>query len=428
MSHAIRSPLQILVVGVRQKNAPIATRERFALSPAEMPLALARLAEEPGVEECAILSTCNRTELYLVVRDALVGREAFQRFFHDWRGVSAEAIGKALFMRLEEDAALHLMRVASGLDSLILGESQILGQVKDAYESGKAAGTTGRLLNRLFKVAISASKRVRSDLGIADKDLSVSRAAYECARARVPDLLDRPVVVMGGGKVAALVLQALRRDMTDTQAAGVTIVNRSEARLAELVAETGFRGVGWDQVQTALCGAHVVFVATGAPHLVLEAAHLETLAPQERPALILDLSTPRNADPHIAERFAAITLLNTDDLDGVHALSQERQRALAEAAQALIGDAYAGFARWRLGLYATPTITGLRGHLESLRQEQLDALAPVHHAFADTLSRRLVNRILHEPMARLREGDSPQAVQRRAAVIRHVFNLQASGS
>ncbi len=425
--------MKILVTGVRQKNAPIEIREQFALSADELDKAIQHLQGMPAIQECAILTTCNRTEIYTVVDETNQGIDSIKRFFREFKGVDFDLHRLAVFTLLHEDAILHLFRVASGLDSLILGEGQILGQVKDMYArlkkqnlvrtlpSGNGSGKSV-VLDRLFKAAITTGKRVRSETGIASRDVSVSRSAYELARRLEPDFANRRITLLGGGKMATILMSALKQDLSAAQQSNITIVNRSEDRLMVLCDKYGFQGQGWEGLDTVIERSDVLFVATGAPHVVLTPHHFS----KEGQKLILDISVPRNVAPEVGD-LPGIQLYNTDSLDGESQLPQEYQDEVLCHAKEILEEEYAQFYGWYVSLPAVPTITELRSKVESIRRAQLASygtLSKSDSRVLDEMSRGLVNKILHEPTVRLRtSGRTAEEIASKAEVLGHLFNL-----
>lgn len=412
--------MSILVTGVRHRTAPIEVREQFALLEEEVPRALATLRNCAGIEECAILTTCNRTEIYAVVTDTELGLQSIRQFYKLFKGFSIEPYRQYTFNLMHEDAVLHLFRVASGLDSLILGEGQILGQVKDALSVAQKAQATGMLLDRLFKSAITVGKRVRTETGIAEKDVSVSLAAYELASRLDPDLLNKRIALVGGGKMAEILIRCLQRDMTAEQQARVILVNRSRQRLDELCARYGCQGWTWEGIDEALEAADVVFVATGAPHVVLGKPHFEGKGEK----LLMDISVPRNVDPRVTE-LATIRLFNTDDLAGIGGFSHEAQRRLAEQAQVILEEEARNFHQWRTGLSAIPTIARLRAKVETIRQAELAATGTLgpHYDLIDEISRNLIQKILHDPTVRLKASTNLEEIYQQASVLSHLFDI-----
>lgn len=411
--------MHILVSGVRHRTAPIEVRERFALLEQEVPDALNVLRACGGIAECAIVTTCNRTEIYAAVDDVEVGFQAIKQFYKLLKGFDIEPYQQYTFKLLHEDAVTHLFRVASGLDSLIVGEAQILGQVKLALTAAQKQKTIGPLLDKLFKSALTVGKRVRTETGIDQKDVSVSRAAYEYAVQTMPDLLDRRIALVGGGKMAEIMMALFKQGMTPAQQANVVIVNRSEQRLAELCARYGFKGLTWDLLNQAIEHAEVLFVATGAPHVVLGRVDFEGRGRK----LVIDIAVPRNVDPRVAE-LADVQLVNTDDLEGLGALSQEAQQQVKQQAQAILEEECENFLHWQVSLSVVPTIARLREKVESIRQAELAATSGCEHCeVVDALSKSLIQKILHDPTVRLKSSRRVEELYQQAAVLSHLFNI-----
>jgi len=413
--------MKLLVVGIRQRNAPIAVREHFALGHEAVREALAYLNRQPEINECAIITTCNRTEFYLAAEDTVAAVEVVYRFFRDTKGINVWDYPKHVFRFMGEDAVIHLLRVAAGLDSLIVGEGQILNQVKDALGTAQQQQTVGRILDRVFKLALTTGKRVRTETGIATKDVSVSRAAYQLAKRLKPNLLNESIALIGGGKMATLLMSSLKREMPADAHHKVVILNRSEARLKELTDQYGFRGVGWHDIETVLQEASVLFVATGAPHTLLHHEDFVVLDAK----LVIDISMPRNVHPTVGQ-LAHIDLYNTDDLAGITAFTPETEAAIVGQAQHIIREECDNFTQWYHRLSVYPTIVDLRAKVEAIRQDQLASLRGVsdeHHSHLDKLSKSLVNKILHEPIASLKTETCPQSLTQKAAVVRTLFNI-----
>ncbi len=409
--------MHLLVTGVRHRTASIDVREKFALLEEEVAQAIPLLLTFPGIQECAVLTTCNRSEIYAVVQDTETGIESIRQFYRSFKGVDLKDYRENLFTLLYEDAVMHLFRVASGLDSLILGEGQILGQVKDTLATAQKLGSAGSLLNKTFKAAISAGKLVRTETGIADKDVSVSRAAFDFARQHDPQLFDRKVALIGGGKMAEIMMGSFKYAMTPEQRSQVCVVNRSLQRLQTLSEKYGFAGFTWDQLDEVIARSEVLFVATGAPHTVLGTHHFENLGEK----LVVDISVPRNVDPQVGE-LPNVTLFNTDDLTGMGGFSPETQQQLKDQAQAIIEREYQAFHQWLRSLPTIPTLTQLRSRLEAIRQAEIEGVEAPSADVLDRVSRNLVNKILHDPTVRLKTLSENQEAHRQA--LAHLFNLE----
>lgn len=414
--------MYILVSGVRHRTAPIEVREKFALLEEEVSQALLVLRGCPGVEECAILTTCNRTEIYLAVTDTELGLQAVRQFYSMFKGFNMEVYREYTFNLLHEDAVSHLFRVSAGLDSLILGEGQIMGQVKDALSLAQQEKTIGILLDKLFKSALSAGKRVRTETDLADKDVSVSLAAYHFASELDSNLLDRRIALIGGGKMAEIMMSLFKQGMTPEQQANVMLVNRSPERLSELCSRYGFRGVGWNQLPTAIEHAEVLFVATGAPHVVLGQKDFEGQGPK----IVIDIAVPRNVDPRVAE-LTDIRLFNTDNLGTIMAVSLDAQAELKRQAQQVLDEECVNFLKWRMNLAVIPTIAKLREKVESIRQAELAAHTPSTTSYEamELVSRNLIQKILHDPTVRLKNMQNQDDIATQASVLRHLFNIEA---
>jgi glutamyl-tRNA reductase len=417
--------MHILVSGVRHRTAPIDVRERFALPEQQVAQALTMLRAGLGIAECAILTTCNRTEIYAVVSDVEAGLHAIRQFYRQFKGLDIAEYRQYTFNLLHEDAIAHLFRVASGLDSLIIGEGQIMAQVKDALALAKETESSGILIEKLFKSALVVGKRVRTETGIADKDVSVSLAAYHYVRQLDENLLNRRVALIGGGKMAEIMMSLFKQGMTPEQQQNIILINRSVDRLNELCIRYGFRGCSWDQLGEAIAEADVLFVATGAPHLVLGRADFEGHGDK----LVVDIAVPRNVDPRVSE-LPGIRLFNTDDLAGANGFTHEMRDQLKQKAQTILEEECVIFHQWRMSLSAVPTIVRLRQKVERIRQVEVAASAAscTDTAALETIaqfSRTLVHKILHEPTVRLKSAANAEAIGQQVSVLSHLFGIDA---
>lgn len=423
--------MPILVTGVRQKMASIEVREKFALTEDEVNSAIEHLLTLPGIEECAILTTCNRSEIYAQVTDAQTAMSSIDRFYQEFKGFKMADYRAHLFVLLHEDAVIHLFRVASGLDSLILGEGQILGQVKDTLALAQQLKSTGPVLDKMFKAALTVGKRVRSETGISDKDISVSRAAYELARQQEPHLFEKNIALVGGGKMANILMASLKRDHRahpqHARHGSVSIVNRSAARLQELTQKYGFPGHTWEELEAVIAKADVLFVATGAPHLVLGPKHFI----DQGHKLVIDIAVPRNVDPRVGD-LPGVRLYNTDDLAQVGmGFSLETQEALKEQAQAIIEEELTQFLNWQVTRPVLPTIAKLREKIESIRKSEASCACPVTGGSCnviDQLTRSLVNKILHDPTVQLKDSRNLQDIYLQAQTLSKLFNLEETSA
>jgi len=419
----------ILVVGVNHKIAPIEVRERLAFGPERKSAAMRRLAAalEPGARcevsaappEVVILSTCNRTELYACAEDAAHAEVAVRRFLADYAAEqgarpSAVDLDRSLYAYHGADAAQHLLRVAAGLDSLMIGENEILGQVCDAYEAAHDAGTTGPILSALFRHAVQAGKRVRTETEIGRAALSVATIVVELAEETFGPLADRTALLIGAGKMSSITGQALVK-------AGlrcVLVANRTHERAQQLAQSLGGHAVRFDALAENLAAADIVICSTGAPHLVLHiedvAAALAARSSPQLPAssfqlLVVDLAVPRDADPAIAG-LPGVQLTDLDDFDALVQANHPLVAAVRQAAETLVHEELTAFQAWYDARRSAPVIQALRARAEAICQAELERtlrrlgeITPEQRQTVEAMGRAIVNKLLHEPTIHLKE-------------------------
>ena len=421
--------LSTVVIGVRHRNAPISIREQLVFSDDELPDALRDLLTYPGITEAVILSTCNRTEIYATVYDTELGIRSLKSFLADYKRFDYNKHMAYAFMLLHEDADMHLFRVSSGLDSLILGEGQILSQVKQALKIAMGANTSGESLSRLFKTALSVGKAVRTETGIALRDVNIPKAAFEFLKTHHPSFLEGSIAVIGAGKMADIMLEQLNqaRPFVSRPDNDVVLVNRSVERLEELSQHYDVPGLGWDQIQDVIKTYDTLLVATSSPHVILKPEWFDGITATK---LIMDISVPRNVAPCVAEN-TAIKLFNTDDLGENQGFSEDSRVRISQQANSIIEREYRKFYQWRVSRNAVPLITQLRDHIESIRQSEVDDIAAYcpdtmkRCSVIDNLSKSLVNKILHDPTVRLKETAQLNEILHLAQLINSLFNMPA---
>jgi glutamyl-tRNA reductase len=417
--------VQLVVVGVNQETAPVALRERLAFAVADLPGALAALREV--VAEGCILSTCNRTELVGLAGHADSGVESLARFLAESRGVPLAEIRPYLRTFAHAAAVEHLFTVAAGLDSMVLGEDQILAQVKAAFDSAATAGALGPALHRLGDLALATGKRVRAETVIGQGNLSVVSVALRLALTELGAWQERAVLLVGGGDIAELVLKHLTKD----RPAAITIVNRTYERAAALAARYGATARPWADLLVALASADVVISCTSARGIVLDAPVLaRALAAQpDRSLLCLDLAVPRDIAP-AARNLPGVTL---HDVDALQALCDEgwRQRAAAIVpARAIIAAETARYMDWWRAREVAPAIAALRGHADAIREAEvaralarLPELTPREAEVVRALAAGIVNKLLHRPITTLKTA--PEGANM-AVTLQELFGLPAS--
>ena len=414
--------------GTSHDRAPLAVRERMAIGPDRLPAALARLGT--AASEVVIVSTCNRTEVYVWTGAAADGPALLDAFFADWFGLSRGDLDPTVQDLSGPDAVRHLFRVASGLESLVLGEPQILGQLRDALDHARAAGTAGPHLSRLVTEALRIGKRARSETGIARNRTSIAHAAIAVAARHPIGLAGRRVAVVGAGKMAKISVALLGRQGV----AGVTVLNRTLDHAETLAAATGARARPLSDLAATLAETDVV-VATAATDAALIGAPAigDRQARGLPPLLLLDLGVPRNVDPAVRD-LAGVDVVDVDDLDDVaRALRVEYSVEITEV-ERLIAEAVAAFTSWHASRASVPSVAALRARADAIRQQELDrALAKLGHLsdrdqnVVRTLAYALVNKVLHDPVAHL--GTAPPELRAHdAEAVRRLFRLDAPAS
>ena len=421
--------MNIVVVGLSHKTASVEVREKLSIPEAQIEEAIAVLKSYPHIEEIAIISTCNRLEIYSVATDIEQGVREISQFLADKAKMSRRDLRPNLFTLLREDALRHLMRVSSGLESLVLGEGQILAQVKKTHKLGQKYKGLGRLLDRLFKQAISAGKRVRSETSIGTGAVSISSAAVELVHTKVANLPDYNITIIGAGKMACLLVKHL----LSKGATKISIVNRSHRRAQELCGK--FAHVEIDiyplgEMMQAIATSDLVFTSTGATQPILDRSKLEEHLTLERDLMVVDISVPRNVAANVNE-LACVSAYNVDDLKAVVAANQESRRQMAQEAEGIIEQEVENYILWWRSLETVPTISCLRSKVESIREQEMEkALSRLgsefgekHQEVIEALTRGIVNKILHEPMVQLRAQQDIEARRHCLRSLQMLFDL-----
>ncbi len=417
--------MKIVLVGLSHHVAPVELRERVAVAP-EAAAALARqLAEHGGgpEAEAVCISTCNRMELYLASRDAAAAEEQAISALSKLAGMDVEELRPRLYRLQDEAAATHLFRVAAGLDSMVPGEGEILGQVKSAYEAGNA----GPILDHLFRQALHAGKKVRTETAIGQSPASVSSAAAALAQQVFGELEGRRVLVIGAGKTGEQAARALAA----RGATIATVVNRSPERGAAVAAQVGAVSVSFDQIESELEQADVVVAATGAPGLVLRREQVaRTLRGRKgRPLFLIDIAVPRDLDPEIHE-LDGCYLYDIDDLEAVVAASLAGRRREASRAESIIAEEADRYREWKASLDVVPAVAALRARAEEIRQGELERvegrlakLDATERNMVEAITAQIVNKLLHLPTVRMKEAAAGPNGVLYADALQHLFGL-----
>ena len=416
--------MHILLTGLDHKTASLELRERVAFTAYQLSDALPRLGVIVG--EAVVVSTCNRTEVYTTADEPEEASALVRRFVADYHGLVGASPAEGFRDLVDADAVRHLFRVAGGLDSMIVGESQILGQVRSALAAASAAGTLSAPLSRLFHRAIRAGRRVREETGVGRNALSVSFAAVRLAQTVLGDLSGSRVLLIGAGEAGKLVAEALRK----TGVGELTVTNRTARRASALADELGGRAVPFDRLDVAVADADIVVAATEAPDHLLTAETVRAAnRDRDRGTFMFDLAVPRNIDPQAAS-IDGVSLYNIDDLAAVAQDNLRERRKAAAAAEAVVDDEVAQFVQWWSTLDALPLVMELRERAEEMRRremgralERLDGVSEADASVIDDLTRAIVNKLLHAPTVSLKQRADEETL--RAA--RELFGLRGGG-
>ena len=418
----------LFAIGLSHKTARVEQREKAVLGDSEARGMLRGLAADPRVEEAVALSTCNRTEVYAAAHDAGSAERALTGALLEHSQIGALELSCARYTLRGDRAAGQLFLVASGLDSMVLGESEIQGQVRSAWEVAAEEGAAGSLLNHLFQQALRVGKRVRTDTRVGEGPTSVSAVAVDLAFRTAGK--GASVVVIGAGKMAAAAANAL----VDRGVAGVVVLNRTAGTARELAEQLGVRGAGLEGLPEELTQADVVISATDAPHAILERRHLERVLDRRagRPLTMIDISVPRDLDHDIAG-LEGVALYDIDDLEREVEESFNGRLAEAERGRAIVEEEVRGFRHWRAGLAAAPTIRILRERAEEIRLAELEradaqweSLSAADRERIEAITRAIVNKLLHEPTVRATEAARNGEGLAQLETLRHLFDLSAT--
>jgi len=425
--------LQVVLIGLSHKTASVDVREKLAVQEENWANAGKALTQLPGIREAAVLSTCNRFEIYFVTDDVHGGTRQVIEHLSGRSGVNMMELRNSLFMLSKEDAVWHALRVASGLDSLVIGEGQILSQMKRCYEiSTDEEGAAGKVLTRLLNTAVSAGKRVRSETGIARGGVSISSAAVElvdrkCLNDLNLDIDQLDICILGAGKMARLLVQHL----APRNVKSITVVNRSPGRveeLQELFPDSNIKLALLPDMMKSVADSHVTFACTGAMEPILTKQNLQEHV--ERPVMLVDISVPRNIDDKGANELDNIFAYNVDDLKAVVAANQAKRQRLVLEAEELLKDEKKGFGNWHQSLGTVPMITKLQSRAEKIRKQELkrvnnklSGLTASERATVERLTKGIVAKLLHGPMSHLRTMENVETRSQTVKSLEQMFKL-----
>lgn len=417
--------MKVFVVGLNHKIADVDVREKLAFNGPKLEEGLTKFKELPEVQEAIILSTCNRVELYANVRDAVKASESIKTFLSEFHNINRESLNDALYIYDDIKAVGHIFRVASSLDSMVIGEPQILGQLKDAFELAHKKKTTGILLNRLMKKAISVAKRVRTETRIAENAVSISFAAVELAKKIFTDLSKKVFMLLGAGEMAELAAKHLISNGVKE----VIVSNRTYERACELAKEFNGRPVKFDEFIQEMIRADIVICSTGASDYVLKKSQMQKVMKErkQRPVFIIDISVPRNIDPETND-LDNVYLYNIDDLQGVVSANRFERQKEAEKAEKIVEEEIETFLKWQSSLDSVPTIIALREKAEEIKKEELDKLLSKFPGIGEKekeaieyMATAITNKLIHPPTVALKEDFEDKDIM--VATIKRLYGI-----
>jgi glutamyl-tRNA reductase len=418
---------ELLALGISHKTAPVALRERLAFTEAEgVEFALEALSGEQ-IREAVVISTCNRSEIYLVVGDPVQAESEVLGMMARRANIRPTELAEAIYSPRNCDAARHLYRVTSSLESMIVGEAEIQGQVRRAHEAAMKAGCTGPLTNRLFAAALTTGKRVRSETAIGSSRVSVPSVAVDLARGLLGELEQRHVVILGAGETSELTARALAEQGAGT----IFVANRHADRAISLAQRFGGSVVGLDKLPDQLLVADIVLSSTSSPHPIVGREELELVMAkrQGRPLLLIDIAVPRDIEPGCGE-LEGVTLYDIDDLQASAAQNLSLREDETPRALEIVEDEIRRFARWLGQLEALPTVSALREHGNTIVDQVLaenssrwESASPRDLARVEAVARAVMSRLLHEPTIRLRSLSEDRG-HASLEIVRELFGLR----
>jgi len=420
-------PSEIIAFGISHHVAPVEIRERVAIGENELPEALRQLGEKSSIHEVVILSTCNRTEIYAFASEVHQQRQQLLEFLTTLRPDIADASENVFYFYEGREAVSHLFKVAAGMDSMIIGEAQILGQVKEAFYQAQEVGTAGTVLNKLFLFAIAAGKRVRAETALGRGAISVASAAVELTQKIFRDLTRRKALIIGAGETGMLVA----RHLQEKNVGEIYVTNRTAERAEKLAQQLRLKVLPWESFSTRLADMDIIIGATRAPHYILTVEqHGEVISHHgSDPRLLIDIAVPRDFEERL-KKMPNVILQDIDDLQGIVATNLERRRQEIPAATRIVDEEVEKFQQWRQSLQVKPTIIALQKRLQALREAELEKfkhrVSDEEFAHLERITQNLVNKILHLPLVKLREysNNGGGLNLTRIDVIKEIFGLE----
>ncbi|MCQ2009294.1 MAG: glutamyl-tRNA reductase [Sporolactobacillus sp.] len=421
--------MHILTIGVNHRNTPVNMREKLTFQPSDLEQALLKLREANTIVEDVILSTCNRTELYVVCDQLHAGRYYSEKFFIEWFGIDPERIAPYLIIKEDQEAIRHLFRVTCGLESMVLGETQIIGQVRNSFLTAQRTGTTGTLFNELFKQALNVAKRAQDETQINDHPVSISYAAVKMLQNTVDSLESKSVLMIGAGEMSRLALKHL----TSAGIRHLTVMNRTRGRAVQLAAEFHGQAANLSELIVRMEQSDLVFASTSAPvFLITKETILPLLARRGgRPLILVDVGVPRNIDPQIAQ-LNGVRLFDIDDLDRIVDDNLEARRTAARQIERLVDHQLVQYTEWLQTLGVVPVISGLRKkalslHAEAMKriENKLPGMTEQERKVISQQTQSMINQLLHDPIRNIKELAGHDQGIRAVKHFAEIFNIAA---
>ena len=417
--------MRFQLIGVNHKTAPVEVRERLAISESRLPDACKKLAEHPSISEGMIVSTCNRVEFLANMKN---GGGDLREFMRDYFQVDPNQLEKHLYEFRENDAVRHVFRVAASLDSMVVGEPQILGQVKEAYATARAVGAVRAQLDQLLTRAFAVAKRVRTETAVGSSSVSVASVAVELAKKIFGTLQGKSVYLVGAGKMSELAA----RHLLAHGAASIFVANRTYDRAIRMANEFNGQAIEFHRLYETCDRADIIITSTGAPHFIFRPEHGEQfmVRRRNRPMFFIDIAVPRDVDPDL-NKLDGVFVYDIDDLQHAVASHVADRKKEAEKAEAIVNSEVEKFQAKLQTLDVVPTIVSLQDHLETIRQAEIDRvrgrlgeMTPEQELAVEALSRGIINKIMHTPISTLksavRDPESTTVIE----LVRRLFNLQ----
>ena len=417
----------IVVVGLSHKTALTECRAKLTFPEDTIPAALGRLMTYPGIQESLIISTCNRVEIYASAKDSAQGTESIKQFVSDYHNLTRADLEQSLYVYPDGEGVRHVFRVASSLDSLVVGEPQILGQLKDSFDIALKAKTTSTVLNKLLKKSISVAKRVRTETRLAEGAVNISYAAVELAKKIFGSLEGKSVMLLGAGEMAELAARHLMNNKVDK----IMVANRTFERAEELANEFKGDAIRFEHFPGTMVMVDILICSTGAQKPVVTYDIVRQVARERRnrPIFLIDISMPPNIDPE-CDKIDGVYLYNIDALQGVVNTNVQGRQQEAERAEDIVRQEVDTYLQWERSLDAVPTIVDLREKVEDIRKRevektlcQLNGISDEQKRAIEIMSQAIVNKLLHAPLVVLKQAAASPDGGDTLAIARKVFNL-----